>query len=100
MTTFAEPSAAAATTTATTIATADLLARLRGVVGAHPGRAAVHAVDGSLDFAELDRRSAGLARALRGAGVRRGGRGGGHPAPDPDLPGALARPLRGRAPDG
>ncbi|MFE7094283.1 non-ribosomal peptide synthetase [Streptomyces erythrochromogenes] len=87
MTTFAEPSTV----------TADLLARLRGVVAAHPGRVAVHAVDGSLDFAELDRRSAALARALRAAGVRRGDRVGVHLARTADLPVALLATWRAGA---
>ncbi|MFE5719401.1 non-ribosomal peptide synthetase [Streptomyces erythrochromogenes] len=87
MTTFAEPSTV----------TADLLARLRGVVAAHPGRVAVHAVDGSLDFAELDRRTAALARALRAAGVRRGDRVGVHLARTADLPVALLATWRAGA---
>ncbi|MER7516473.1 non-ribosomal peptide synthetase [Streptomyces sp. NPDC126499] len=87
MTTFAEPSA---TTPARTPAPApDLLSRLRAVVAAHPGRVAVHAADGSLDFAALDRRTAGLARALRAQGVRRGDRVGVHLARTADLPVAL-----------
>ncbi|MFE0582150.1 non-ribosomal peptide synthetase [Streptomyces sp. NPDC058874] len=85
MTTFAEPS----TATATTPAAADLSARLRAVVAAYPGRVAVHAVDGTLDFAGLDRRTAGLARALAAAGVRRGDRVGVHLARTADLPVAL-----------
>ncbi|THA82242.1 non-ribosomal peptide synthetase [Streptomyces sp. A0592] len=87
MTTFAEPSTL----------TADLSARLRGVVAAHPGRVAVHAVDGSLDFAELDRRTAALARALRAAGVRRGDRVGVHLARTADLPVALLATWRAGA---
>ncbi|MFJ9940170.1 non-ribosomal peptide synthetase [Streptomyces erythrochromogenes] len=87
MTTFAEPSTV----------TADLSARLRGVVAAHPGRVAVHAVDGSLDFAELDRRTAALARALRAAGVRRGDRVGVHLARTADLPVALLATWRAGA---
>ncbi|RSS84880.1 AMP-binding protein, partial [Streptomyces sp. WAC05950] len=104
MTTFAEPSTTTSTTTSTTAtaaataaAPAGLLARLREVVGARPGRAAVHAVDASLDFAELDRRSAGLARALRGAGVRRGDRVGVHLARTADLPVALLAAWRAGA---
>ncbi|MFF7456369.1 non-ribosomal peptide synthetase [Kitasatospora sp. NPDC008115] len=86
MTTFAEPAviAPAAATTAT-----DLLTRLRAAVAAHPGRPAVHAADGSLDFAALDRRTAALAAALRAAGVRRGDRVGVHLARTLDLPVAL-----------
>ncbi|MDX6764242.1 non-ribosomal peptide synthetase, partial [Streptomyces sp. F8] len=87
MTTFAEPSTV----------TADLLARLRGVVAAHPGRVAVHAVDGSLDFTDLDRRTAALARALRAAGVRRGDRVGVHLARTADLPVALLATWRAGA---
>ncbi|MEV6676555.1 non-ribosomal peptide synthetase [Streptomyces erythrochromogenes] len=87
MTTFAEPSTV----------TADLPARLRGVVAAHPGRVAVHAVDGSLDFAALDRRTAALARALRAAGVRRGDRVGVHLARTADLPVALLATWRAGA---
>ncbi|MEV7584770.1 non-ribosomal peptide synthetase [Streptomyces erythrochromogenes] len=87
MTTFAEPSTV----------TADLLARLRGVVAAHPGRVAVHAADGSLDFAALDRRTAALARALRAAGVRRGDRVGVHLARTADLPVALLATWRAGA---
>ncbi|GGQ03497.1 hypothetical protein GCM10010215_31280 [Streptomyces virginiae] len=100
MTTFAEPSTTTSTTAtaaATAAAPAGLLARLREVVGARPGRAAVHAVDASLDFAELDRRSAGLARALRGAGVRRGDRVGVHLARTADLPVALLAAWRAGA---
>ncbi|MFD6227982.1 non-ribosomal peptide synthetase [Streptomyces sp. NPDC060232] len=89
MTTFAEP--------AVTTAAVDLLSRLAAAVDAHPGRAAVHAVDGSLDFAELDRRTAGLARALRGAGVRRGDRVGVHLARTADLPVALLAAWRAGA---
>ncbi|MFC5665420.1 non-ribosomal peptide synthetase [Kitasatospora misakiensis] len=86
MTTFAEP----ATDTADTATTpADLLARLRAAVAAHPERPAVHAVDGSLDFAALDRRTAALAAALRARGVRRGDRVGVHLARTLDLPVAL-----------
>ncbi|MEV4916315.1 non-ribosomal peptide synthetase [Streptomyces tirandamycinicus] len=70
-------------------AATDLLSRLRAAVAAHPGRPAVHAVDGSLDFAELDRRTAALARALRAHGVRRGDRVGVHLARTTDLPVAL-----------
>ncbi|MFF2044555.1 non-ribosomal peptide synthetase [Kitasatospora sp. NPDC058170] len=67
----------------------DLLTRLRAVVAAHPGRTAVHAADGSLDFAGLDLRTAALARALRAHGVRRGDRVGVHLTRTTDLPVAL-----------
>ncbi|MER5351644.1 non-ribosomal peptide synthetase [Kitasatospora sp. NPDC002551] len=83
MTTFAEP-ATIAPATAT-----DLLTRLRAAVAAHPDRPAVHAADGSLDFAALNRRTAALAAALRAAGVRRGDRVGVHLARTLDLPVAL-----------
>ncbi|MEU8523404.1 non-ribosomal peptide synthetase [Streptomyces sp. NBC_01216] len=76
---------------------ADLLARLRAVVAAHPGRPAVHAADGSLDFAALDRRTADLARALRAHGVRRGDRVGVHLARTADLPVALLATWRAGA---
>ncbi|GAA3388270.1 non-ribosomal peptide synthetase [Streptomyces roseoviridis] len=95
MTTFAEPSTTTAapapspTAGPTPTPAPDLLSRLRAVVAAHPGRAAVHAVDGSLDFAALDRRTAGLARALRARGVGRGDRVGVHLARTVDLPVAL-----------
>ncbi|MEU9232414.1 non-ribosomal peptide synthetase [Streptomyces subrutilus] len=79
MTTFAEP----------TTVTPGLSARLADAVARHPGRAAVHAVDGSLDFAGLDRRTAALARALRARGVRRGDRVGIHLGRTSDLPVAL-----------
>ncbi|WP_405003593.1 non-ribosomal peptide synthetase [Kitasatospora purpeofusca] len=85
MTTFAEPAAA----TATPAAPAALLARLRAAVAAHPARPAVHAADGSLDFAALDRRTAALAAALRARGVRRGDKVGVHLARTLDLPVAL-----------
>ncbi len=88
MTTFAEPS---------TVATADLLSRLGAAVAVHPGRPAVHAVDGSLDFAGLDRRTAALARALRAHGVRRGDRVGIHLARTCDLPVALLATWRAGA---
>ncbi|MFB6889204.1 non-ribosomal peptide synthetase [Kitasatospora sp. NPDC056327] len=84
MTTFAEPATAAPSTAA-----ADLLTRLRAAVAAHPDRPAVHAADGSLDFAALDRRTAALAAALRARGVRRGDRVGVHLARTLDLPVAL-----------
>ncbi|MFD9518838.1 non-ribosomal peptide synthetase [Streptomyces sp. NPDC059979] len=87
MTTFAEPSTV----------TSDLLSRLRAAVAAHPGRAAVHAADGSLDFAALDRRTAALARALRANGVRRGDRVGIHLARTCDLPVALLATWRAGA---
>ncbi|KOV37985.1 amino acid adenylation protein [Streptomyces sp. XY431] len=86
MTTFAEP---AATTPAAPVAPVDLLARLRAAVAAHPARTAVHAADGSLDFAALDRRTAALAAALRARGVRRGDKVGVHLARTLDLPVAL-----------
>ncbi|MFD4906770.1 non-ribosomal peptide synthetase [Kitasatospora purpeofusca] len=86
MTTFAEP---AATTATGATAPADLLARLRAAVAAHPARTAVHAADGSLDFAALDRRTAALAAALRARGVRRGDKVGVHLARTLDLPVAL-----------
>ncbi|MFJ3976403.1 non-ribosomal peptide synthetase [Streptomyces sp. NPDC090021] len=89
MTTFAEP--------AVTTAAVDLLSRLAAAVAAHPGRTAVHAVDGSLDFAALDRRTAQLARALRAAGVRRGDRVGIHLARTADLPVALLAAWRAGA---
>ncbi|WP_406094902.1 non-ribosomal peptide synthetase [Kitasatospora purpeofusca] len=85
MTTFAEPAAAPATPATP----ADLLARLRAAVAAHPARPAVHAADGSLDFAALDRRTAALAAALRAGGVRRGDKVGVHLARTLDLPVAL-----------
>ncbi|MFF2351747.1 non-ribosomal peptide synthetase [Kitasatospora sp. NPDC058115] len=86
MTTFAEPVTVAPSTPA--VAT-DLLSRLRTAVAAHPGRPAVHAADGSLDFAALERRTAALAAALRASGVRRGDRVGVHLARTLDLPVAL-----------
>ncbi|MFC4587071.1 non-ribosomal peptide synthetase [Sphaerisporangium corydalis] len=52
----------------------DPLDRLRAVVAAHPRRVAVRGPDGDLTFAELDERVAGLAGALRAAGVGRGTR--------------------------
>ncbi|MFB7383602.1 non-ribosomal peptide synthetase, partial [Kitasatospora purpeofusca] len=85
MTTFAEPAA----TVPASAAPADLLARLRAAVAAHPARTAVHAADGSLDFAALDRRTAALAAALRARGVRRGDKVGVHLARTLDLPVAL-----------
>ncbi|MFI8962711.1 non-ribosomal peptide synthetase [Streptomyces sp. NPDC053493] len=87
MTTYAEPSTA--TSAAVDTSAPDLLSRLRAAVAAHPGRAAVHAVGGSLDFAALDRRTAALARALRARGVGRGDRVGVHLARTVDLPVAL-----------
>ncbi|WP_370410782.1 non-ribosomal peptide synthetase [Streptomyces fradiae] len=93
MTTYAEPATATALATDTPAQVpapaVDLLARLRAAVAAHPERPAVHAVDGSLDFAELDRRTAGLAGALRASGVRRGDRVGVHLGRTSDLPVAL-----------
>ncbi|MFF8807519.1 non-ribosomal peptide synthetase [Streptomyces omiyaensis] len=90
MTTFAEPSAATAPSAAVpSAAPADLLSRFRAAVLAAPSRTAVHAADGSLDFAALDRRTAALAGALRAAGVRRGDRVGVHLARTLDLPVAL-----------
>ncbi|MEU1285257.1 non-ribosomal peptide synthetase [Kitasatospora sp. NPDC005856] len=72
----------------------DLLDRLRTAVAAHPGRTAVLAPAGKagtarLDFAELDRRTAALARALRERGIGRGDRVGVHLARTADLPVAL-----------
>ncbi|MEU9075822.1 non-ribosomal peptide synthetase [Kitasatospora sp. NPDC048538] len=72
----------------------DLLHRLRTAVAAHPARIAVLAPAGetgtaSLDFAALDRRTAALARALRGLGVGRGDRVGVHLRRTADLPVAL-----------
>ncbi|MFE4972030.1 non-ribosomal peptide synthetase [Kitasatospora sp. NPDC056651] len=67
----------------------DLLERLRATVAAHPGRTAVLAGPARLDFAELDRRTAALARALRALGVGRGDRVGVHLARTVDLPVAL-----------
>ncbi|WP_395297382.1 non-ribosomal peptide synthetase [Kitasatospora hibisci] len=92
MTTTTEPAATAQPT-----APADLLTRLRAAVAAHPDRPAVHAVDGSLDFAALDRRTAALARALRARGVRRGDRVGIHLARTADLPVALLAAWRAGA---
>ncbi|MFD7975513.1 non-ribosomal peptide synthetase [Streptomyces sp. NPDC059071] len=91
MTTYAEPATATAAATDTPVLppAGDLLARLRAAVAAHPARTAVHAVDGSLDFAGLDRRTAALAGALRAAGVRRGDRVGVHLGRTSDLPVAL-----------
>ncbi|MFE6750931.1 non-ribosomal peptide synthetase [Kitasatospora purpeofusca] len=88
MTTFAEPAATAPAAPASA-APVDLLARLRAAVAAHPARTAVHAADGSLDFAALDRRTAALAAALRARGVRRGDKVGVHLARTLDLPVAL-----------
>ncbi|WP_328968126.1 non-ribosomal peptide synthetase [Streptomyces sp. NBC_00239] len=96
MTTFAEPSTVTAPARAQAPA-ADLLSRLRAAVAAHPARAAVEAVDGSLDFAALDRRTAALARALRAHGVRRGDRVGVHLARTADLPVALLAAWRAGA---
>ncbi|MFJ7068024.1 non-ribosomal peptide synthetase [Streptomyces sp. NPDC101115] len=93
MTTYAEPAAATAPVTDTTVPTpvpdGDLLARLRAAVAAHPARPAVRAVDGGLDFAELDRRTAALAGALQASGVRRGDRVGVHIGRTSDLAVAL-----------
>ncbi|MEV0619360.1 non-ribosomal peptide synthetase [Nonomuraea sp. NPDC050404] len=52
----------------------DVMGRFRLAVVAHPGRAAVVAVDGELTFAELDARVDVVARVLRVAGVGRGSR--------------------------
>ncbi|MFB7511858.1 non-ribosomal peptide synthetase [Streptomyces sp. NPDC056144] len=93
MTTFAEPSS----TTADALPSTDLLSRLRAATAAHPARPAVHGVDGSLDFAALDRRTDALARALRAAGVRRGDRVGVHLARTADLPVALLAAWRAGA---
>ncbi|MFD4245444.1 non-ribosomal peptide synthetase [Streptomyces sp. NPDC058525] len=95
MTTFAEP--ATITPTPDPDPAGDLLARLAAVVAGHPARPAVHAVDGSLDFAALDRRTAALARALRAHGVRRGDRVGIHLARTTDLPVALLATWRAGA---
>ncbi|MFH8727448.1 non-ribosomal peptide synthetase [Streptomyces termitum] len=97
MTTYAEPAAPAVPVPAVPAAPAGLLDRLRDAVRAHPGRPAVHAVDGSLDFAALDRRTAALAGALRAAGVRRGDRVGVHLARTADLPVALLAAWRAGA---
>ncbi|GAA2834982.1 non-ribosomal peptide synthetase [Kitasatospora sp. CM 4170] len=98
MTTTAEPAATVQPTGPTgPAAPADLLTRLRAAVAAHPDRPAVHAVDGSLDFAALDRRTAALARALRARGVRRGDRVGVHLARTADLPVALLAAWRAGA---
>ncbi|MFD5432632.1 non-ribosomal peptide synthetase [Kitasatospora sp. NPDC127067] len=67
----------------------DLLDRLRATVAAHPERTAVLAGADRLDFAELDRRTAALARALRALGVGRGDRVGVHLGRTADLPVAL-----------
>ncbi|MEV7926635.1 non-ribosomal peptide synthetase [Kitasatospora sp. NPDC088779] len=67
----------------------DLLHRLRDAVAAHPERTAVLAGAARLDFAELDLRTAALARALRAHGVGRGDRVGVHLARTADLPVAL-----------
>ncbi|MFD7587155.1 non-ribosomal peptide synthetase [Kitasatospora sp. NPDC059811] len=67
----------------------DLLHRLRDAVAAHPERTAVLAGTARLDFAELDLRTAALARALRAHGVGRGDRVGVHLARTADLPVAL-----------
>ncbi|OEJ34557.1 non-ribosomal peptide synthetase [Streptomyces subrutilus] len=88
MTTSAEPTTVTATTPPPAAAPG-LLARLADAVALHPGRPAVHAVDGGLDFAGLDRRTAALARALRARGVRRGDRVGVHLGRTRDLPVAL-----------
>ncbi|MFD5429387.1 non-ribosomal peptide synthetase [Streptomyces sp. NPDC127084] len=98
MTTFAEPSISAIPAAGPTPAhAADLLTRLRAAFAAHPGRPAVHAADGSLDFAALDRRTAALAAALRASGVRRGDRVGIHLARTADLPVALLATWRAGA---
>ncbi|MFD8782846.1 non-ribosomal peptide synthetase [Kitasatospora sp. NPDC059599] len=67
----------------------DLLQRLRDTVAAHPERTAVLAGADRLDYAALDRRTAGLARALRALGVGRGDRVGVHLGRTADLPVAL-----------
>ncbi|MFJ3217812.1 non-ribosomal peptide synthetase [Kitasatospora sp. NPDC086801] len=67
----------------------DLLHRLRDAAAAHPERTAVLAGAARLDFAELDLRTAALARALRAHGVGRGDRVGVHLARTADLPVAL-----------
>jgi amino acid adenylation domain-containing protein len=53
---------------------ADLLTRFAQVARTAPGRAAVRAGATVLTFADLDTRTAGLAAALRGRGIRRGDR--------------------------
>ncbi|MBC3840326.1 non-ribosomal peptide synthetase [Streptacidiphilus sp. 4-A2] len=52
----------------------DPLTRFRQVVEATPGRTAVHGPDRTLTFAELDRRTAGLAELLAARGIGRGTR--------------------------
>ncbi|MFD7983484.1 non-ribosomal peptide synthetase [Kitasatospora indigofera] len=56
----------------------DPVARFLRAVAAAPGRTAVRASGGSLSFAELDRRTAVLAGALRAHGIGRGDRVGVH----------------------
>lgn len=76
----------------------DLLHRLRDAVAAHPERTAVLAGAARLDFAELDLRTAALARALRAHGVGRGDRVGVHLARTADLPVALLAVWRAAPP--
>ncbi|MFE3643399.1 non-ribosomal peptide synthetase [Streptomyces sp. NPDC059169] len=95
MTSYAEPSSS--TPDSAPRPAADLLSRLRAAVRAHPARPAVHAVDGSLDFAALDRRTTALARALQEHGVRRGDRVGIHLTRTADLPVALLAAWRAGA---
>ena len=52
----------------------DALTRFRHAAAAAPDRTAVQAVDGRLSFAELDDRTARLARVLRARGIGRGDR--------------------------
>ncbi|MEU9125509.1 non-ribosomal peptide synthetase [Streptomyces sp. NPDC048506] len=52
----------------------DALSRFRRAVADHPDRCAVRGSDGALTFAELDRRTARLARALTARGVAAGDR--------------------------
>ncbi len=59
-------------------ASADPLTRFLRAAEAAPERTAVQAVDGELSFAELERRTARLAEALRARGVGRGDRVGVH----------------------
>ncbi|MEU6199606.1 non-ribosomal peptide synthetase [Streptomyces sp. NPDC047061] len=68
---------------------ADPLTRFLAAADATPGRTAVVAADGRLSYAELDRRTAELAGALRAHGIRRGDRVGIHLRRTTDLPVAL-----------
>ncbi|WP_336214988.1 non-ribosomal peptide synthetase [Nonomuraea sp. LPB2021202275-12-8] len=67
----------------------DVLRRFRRAVDAHPDRAAVHAPDGELAFAELDARVDLVSGALRAAGVGRGSRVGVCLPRSAELPAAL-----------